>query len=49
MKTYKICITYLDTVEARNEEEAIQKALEAIGLFPDTYNDIEIEEEVEGK
>lgn len=44
MKTYRICITYLHTAEARNKEEAIQEALEAIELFPDTYDDIEIEE-----
>ena len=48
MKEYRICITYLATVEAENEQEALKEALKEIENYPDIYNDVEIEE-VEGK
>ena len=43
MKEYRICLTYLDTVYAESEDEALEKALKFIKKHPDCYNDSEIE------
>lgn len=43
MPVYQIALTYLVTVEAKDAEDAAQKAYEEVRENPDLYNDIEAE------